>query len=218
MSISAQMVKDLRDKTGAGMMDCKKVLEASEGNIAQAIEMLRQKGLASANKKSQRVAAEGVVESYIHTGSKIGVLLELNCETDFVARRTEFQTLAKDIAMQVAASPNVEYVSLEEIPESIIIEEKRIEAGREDLQDKPDNVKEKILAGRIEKRLKELSLVDQAFIKQTDITVGELITKNIALLGENIQLKRFEKFIVGGGAPKQENNFVDDVAQMLEKK
>mmetsp|Transcript_30904 Transcript_30904/g.118451 ORF Transcript_30904/g.118451 Transcript_30904/m.118451 type:complete len:213 (-) Transcript_30904:634-1272(-) len=212
------MVKDLRDKTGAGMMDCKKVLEASEGNIAQAIEMLRQKGLASANKKSQRVAAEGVVESYIHTGSKIGVLLELNCETDFVARRTEFQTLAKDIAMQVAASPNVEYVSLEEIPESIIIEEKRIEAGREDLQDKPDNVKEKILAGRIEKRLKELSLVDQAFIKQTDITVGELITKNIALLGENIQLKRFEKFIVGGGAPKQENNFVDDVAQMLEKK
>jgi len=218
VSISAQMVKDLRDKTGAGMMDCKKVLEASEGNIAQAIEMLRQKGLASANKKSQRVAAEGVVESYIHTGSKIGVLLELNCETDFVARRTEFQTLAKDIAMQVAASPNVEYVSLEEIPESIIIEEKRIEAGREDLQDKPDNVKEKILAGRIEKRLKELSLVDQAFIKQTDITVGELITKNIALLGENIQLKRFEKFIVGGGAPKQENNFVDDVAQMLEKK
>nr|YP_010336828.1 elongation factor Ts [Stylonema alsidii]UNJ15234.1 elongation factor Ts [Stylonema alsidii] len=218
MNISAQMVKELREKTGAGMMDCKKVLEASEGNIDQALEMLRQKGLASANKKSQRVAAEGIVESYIHTGAKIGVLLELNCETDFVARRNEFQSLAKDIAMQVVASPNIEYVSVADIPEEIIVEEKRIEAGREDLANKPDNVKDKILKGRIEKRLKELSLLDQAFIKQSDITVEELIKKHIALLGENIQLKRFEKFVVGGGAPKETNNFADEVAEILQNK
>lgn len=218
MNISAQMVKELREKTGAGMMDCKKVLEASEGNIDQALEMLRQKGLASANKKSQRVAAEGIVESYIHTGAKIGVLLELNCETDFVARRDEFQSLAKDIAMQIVASPNIEYVSVADIPEKIISEEKRIEAGREDLANKPDNVKEKILQGRIEKRLKELSLLDQAFIKQSDITVEELIKKHIALLGENIQLKRFEKFVVGGGAPKETNNFADEVAEILQNK
>nr|YP_010336434.1 elongation factor Ts [Goniotrichopsis reniformis]UNJ14840.1 elongation factor Ts [Goniotrichopsis reniformis] len=218
MNISAQMVKELREKTGAGMMDCKKVLEASQGDLEQAMEMLRQKGLASANKKSQRVAAEGIIESYIHTGAKVGVLLELNCETDFVARRSEFQALAKDIAMQIVASPSVEYVSVHDIPEEFIIEEKRIEAGRDDLANKPDTVKEKILEGRLDKRLKELSLVDQAFIKQTDITVEELIKKTIALLGENIQLKRFEKFEVGGGTAKKVNNFADEVAEILQKK
>nr|YP_010335845.1 elongation factor Ts [Chroothece richteriana]UNJ14251.1 elongation factor Ts [Chroothece richteriana] len=218
MTISAQMVKELRDKTGAGMMDCKKVLEASDGNLEQAIEMLRQKGLASANKKSQRVAAEGIIESYIHTGSRIGVLLELNCETDFVARRTEFQTLARDIAMQIAASPNIEYISSKDVPENIIEAEKRVEAGREDLANKPDKVKEKILAGRIEKRLKELNLMDQPFIKQSDITIEELIKRNVALLGENIQLRRFEKFIVGGGMEKRTNDFANEVAEILQTK
>nr|YP_010336630.1 elongation factor Ts [Rhodospora sordida]UNJ15036.1 elongation factor Ts [Rhodospora sordida] len=218
MNISAQRVKELRDKTGAGMMDCKKVLEASHGDIDQAIEMLRQKGLASANKKSQRIAAEGIIESYIHTGARIGVLLELNCETDFVARRTEFQTLARDIAMQIVASPDVEYVSIQDIPENVIAEEERIEAGKEDLTNKPANVKDKIVAGRIEKRLKELSLVSQAFIKQPDLTVEELIKKNIALLGENIQLRRFEKFVIGGGVPKKSNNFANEVAEILQNK
>lgn len=218
MNISAQMVKELRDKTGAGMMDCKKVLEASNGDIDQAIEMLRQKGLASANKKSQRIAAEGIIESYIHTGARIGVLLELNCETDFVARRTEFQTLARDIAMQIVASPEVEYVSIQDIPENVIAEEERIEAGKEDLTNKPANVKDKIVAGRIEKRLKELSLISQAFIKQPDLTVEELIKKNIALLGENIQLRRFEKFVIGGGVPKKANNFANEVAEILQNK
>nr|YP_010336236.1 elongation factor Ts [Chroodactylon ornatum]UNJ14642.1 elongation factor Ts [Chroodactylon ornatum] len=218
MTISAQMVKELRDKTGAGMMDCKKVLEASDGNLEQAIEMLRQKGLASANKKSQRVAAEGIIESYIHTGAKIGVLLELNCETDFVARRTEFQTLARDIAMQIVASPNIEYISSQDVPETIIEAEKRVEAGREDLAKKPDKVKEKILAGRIEKRLKELNLMDQPFIKQPDITIEELIKRNVALLGENIQLRRFEKFIVGGGMEKRTNDFANEVAEILQTK
>ena len=217
MNISAQMVKELRDKTGAGMMDCKKVLEASQGDFDQAMEMLRQKGLASATKKSQRVAAEGIIESYIHTGAKIGVLLELNCETDFVARRREFQNLSRDIAMQIVASPNVEYISAEDIPEELITEEKRIEAGKEDLQNKPDNVRDKIVTGRVEKRLKELSLLDQSFIKQPDITIEELIKKHIALLGENIQLRRFERFVVGGGMDKKANNFADEVAEMLQK-
>ena len=216
MNISAQMVKELRDKTGAGMMDCKKVLEASQGDFDQAMEMLRQKGLASATKKSQRVAAEGIIESYIHTGAKIGVLLELNCETDFVARRREFQNLSRDIAMQIVASPNVEYISAEDIPEELITEEKRIEAGKEDLQNKPDNVRDKIVTGRVEKRLKELSLLDQSFIKQPDITIEELIKKHIALLGENIQLRRFEKFIVGGGIEKRSSNFADEVAEILD--
>nr|YP_010336039.1 elongation factor Ts [Tsunamia transpacifica]QUE27930.1 tsf [Tsunamia transpacifica]UNJ14445.1 elongation factor Ts [Tsunamia transpacifica] len=218
MNISAQMVKELRDKTGAGMMDCKKVLEASQGDFDQAMEMLRQKGLASATKKSQRVAAEGIIESYIHTGAKIGVLLELNCETDFVARRREFQNLSRDIAMQIVASPNVEYISAEDIPEELITEEKRIEAGKEDLQNKPDNVRDKIVTGRVEKRLKELSLLDQSFIKQPDITIEELIKKHIALLGENIQLRRFEKFIVGGGIEKRSSNFADEVAEILDHK
>mgnify|MGYP001792118210 CR=1 FL=1 len=217
MNISAQMVKELRDKTGAGMMDCKKVLEASSGNIDQALEMLRQKGLASATKKSQRLAAEGIIESYIHTGAKIGVLLELNCETDFVARRIEFQSLARDIAMQIVASQNVEHVSMEDIPEQIILEEKRIEAGKEDLAQKPEEVRAKIVTGRVEKRLKELSLLDQPFIKQPDITIEELIKKHIALLGENIQLRRFERFVVGGGMDKKANNFADEVAEMLQK-
>ena len=217
MNISAQMVKELRDKTGAGMMDCKKVLEASSGNIDQALEMLRQKGLASATKKSQRLAAEGIIESYIHTGAKIGVLLELNCETDFVARRIEFQSLARDIAMQIVASQNVEHVSMEDIPEQIILEEKRIEAGKEDLAQKPEEVRAKIVTGRVEKRLKELSLLDQPFIKQPDITIEELIKKHIALLGENIQLRRFERFVVGGGMDKKANNFADEVADMLQK-
>ena len=218
MNISAQMVKELRDKTGAGMMDCKKVLEASQGDFDQAMEMLRQKGLASATKKSQRVAAEGIIESYIHTGAKIGVLLELNCETDFVARRREFQNLSRDIAMQIVASPNVEYISAEDIPEELITEEKRIEAGKEDLQNKPDNVRDKIVTGRVEKRLKELSLLDQSFIKQPDITIEELIKKHIALLGENIQLRRFEKFIVGGGIEKRSSNFADELAEILDHK
>lgn len=217
MNISAQMVKELRDKTGAGMMDCKKVLEASSGDIDQALEMLRQKGLASATKKSQRLAAEGIIESYIHTGAKIGVLLELNCETDFVARRIEFQSLARDIAMQIVASQNVEHVSMEDIPEQMILEEKRIEAGKEDLAQKPEEVRAKIVTGRVEKRLKELSLLDQPFIKQPDITIEELIKKHVALLGENIQLRRFERFVVGGGMDKKANNFADEVAEMLQK-
>ena len=151
--ISAKLVKELRDKTGAGMMDCKKALKETEGDLNKATEWLRQKGITSADKKSGRVAAEGIVGSYIHTGGRVGVLVEVNCETDFVARREEFQTLVRNIAMQVAACPNVEYVKVEDIPPDVAQKEKEIEMGRDDLGGKPENIKEKIVQGRIEKRL-----------------------------------------------------------------
>lgn len=218
LQISAQIVKALRDKTGAGMMDCKKALEASHGNEEQALESLRQKGLASANKKSGRTAIEGLLESYIHTGGRIGVLVEVNCETDFVARRPEFQKLSKDIAMQIAASPNVEYVSTKDIPDATINLEKRIESGKDDLENKPSEMIEKIVEGRIKKRLKELSLLDQMFIRNPDITIEDLINQNIAILGENIKIRRFVRFVLGGGEENTKSNFADEVADILSKK
>nr|YP_009027532.1 translation elongation factor Ts [Neoporphyra perforata]AGQ17073.1 translation elongation factor Ts [Neoporphyra perforata]AHB35026.1 translation elongation factor Ts [Neoporphyra perforata]AHB35235.1 translation elongation factor Ts [Neoporphyra perforata]AIA19397.1 translation elongation factor Ts [Neoporphyra perforata]AIA19606.1 translation elongation factor Ts [Neoporphyra perforata] len=218
LQISAQTVKALRDKTGAGMMDCKKALEANSGNEVKALESLRQKGLASANKKSSRTAIEGLLESYIHIGGRIGVLVEVNCETDFVGRRPEFQKLAKDIAMQIAASPNVEYVSIEHIPDEVISLEKRIEAGKDDLKNKPANRIEAIIEGRIKKRLKELSLMDQMFIRNQDISIEDLINQNISVLGENIKVRRFVRFVLGGGEENTKANFADEVADILNKK
>ncbi|MBE9129103.1 MULTISPECIES: translation elongation factor Ts [unclassified Coleofasciculus] len=200
--ISAKLVKELREATGAGMMDCKKALLENGGDKDKAKEWLRQKGLASAEKKAGRVAAEGIVGSYIHTGGRVGVLVEVNCETDFVARREEFQGLVKDIAMQVAACPNVEYVKVEDIPSEIAQKEKDIEMGRDDLAKKPDNIKEKIVQGRIEKRLKELSLMDQPYIRDQSITVEELVKQTVALLGENIQVRRFTRYVLGEGIEK----------------
>ncbi|NBD34024.1 MAG: translation elongation factor Ts [Cyanobacteria bacterium] len=204
--ISAKLVKDLREKTGAGMMDCKKALSESDGDVTKAMEWLRQKGITSAEKKQGRVASEGIIDSYIHTGGRIGVLIEVNCETDFVARREEFQTIVRDIAMQVAAYSNVEYVSTAEVPQEIVEQEKAIEKGREDLQGKPDNIKEKIVQGRIDKRLKELSLLDQPFIKDQSITVDEYIKQGIATLGENIQVRRFARFVLGEEADTEEQS------------
>jgi len=197
--ISAKLVKELREKTGAGMMDCKKALKENEGDMNKAIEWLRQKGIASAEKKSGRVAAEGIIGSYIHTGGRVGVLVEVNCETDFVARREEFQALVKDIAMQVAACPNVEYVSVDDIPAAITQREKEIEMGRDDLAKKPDNIKEKIVQGRIDKRLKELSLIDQPYIRDQSKSVEELVKETVALLGEKIQVRRFTRYVLGEG-------------------
>lgn len=154
--ISAQIVKELRDKTGAGMMDCKKALKENNADIAKAIEWLRQKGIARADKISDRVAAEGLIGQYIHTGCRIGVLVEVNCQTDFVARSEAFQTLVRNIAMQIAACPNVEYVKIADIPPEIAQQEKEIEMGRDDLGKKPDNIKEKIVQGRIEKTSKNV--------------------------------------------------------------
>lgn len=311
--ISAQVVKELRERTGAGMMDCKKALKENDGDMTKATEWLRQKGITSADKKAGRVAAEGLVGSYIKTGGQVGVLVEVNCETDFVARREEFQklvqniamqaaessdvqslmtqqyinnqditveefvketiaqigeniqvrrsarfmldegvagrvgsyihtggrvgvlvevncdseavaqgeefqTLVRNIAMQVAACPNVEYVKVEDIPAEIVQKEKDIEMGRDDLAKKPDNIKEKIVQGRIEKRLKEMTLIDQPFIRDQSIIVEELIKQNVATLGENIQVNRFVRFVLGEGIEKQESNFAEEVAAQMGSK
>ncbi|NWF58262.1 MAG: translation elongation factor Ts [Fischerella sp.] len=216
--ISAKLVQELRQKTGAGMMDCKKALQENNGDMAKAEEWLRKKGIAKAGAKADRVAAEGLVGSYIHTGGRVGVLVEINCETDFVARREEFQTLVRNVAMQIAACPNVEYVNVADIPPNIVQKEKDIEMGRDDIANKPDNVKEKIVQGRIEKRLKEMTLMDQPYIRDQSITVEELVKQAIAQLGENIQIRRFVRFILGEGIEKKESNFADEVAAQMGSK
>jgi elongation factor Ts len=216
--ITAQSVKVLREKTGAGMMDCKKALQENDGDIEKAVEWLRQKGITSAEKKSGRIAAEGLVGSYIHTGGRIGVLVEVNCETDFVARGEKFQELVRNVAMQVAACPNVEFVKSDEIPAEKIAKEKEIEMGREDLASKPEKMREKIVEGRIQKRLKELSLLDQPYIKDQNITVEELVKQSVADLGENIQIRRFSRFVLGEGIEKNQVSFADEVAAQTGQK
>jgi elongation factor Ts len=213
--ISAQLVKQLRDKTGAGMMDCKKALKESEGDITKAIEWLRQKGLASAGKKAGRVASEGLVDSYIHTGGRIGVLVEVNCETDFVGRNQAFKSLVQDIAKQIAACPNVEYVKVEDIPADFIEKERSIALGSDALKGKPEAVKTKIVQGKLDKTLREMCLMDQPFIRDQSITVEELVKQAIANLGENIQVRRFQRFVLGEGIEKAESNLADEVAAQI---
>ena len=213
-NITAKLVKDLRDKTGAGMMDCKKALNETNGNLEKAIEWLRKKGIASAEKKSGRVAAEGAIGSYIHTGSRVGVLLELNCETDFVARGEIFQSLLKDISMQVAACPNVEYVSVDDVPQDVVEKEKLIEMGRDDLANKPEQIREKIVEGRIAKRLKELVLLDQPYIKDSALTVEQLVKQTAGKIGENIKVRRFTRYTLGEGIEVKEIGFAEEVESM----
>jgi elongation factor Ts len=213
--ISAQLVKQLRDKTGAGMMDCKKALKESEGDITKAIEWLRQKGLASAGKKAGRVASEGLVDSYIHTGGRIGVLVEVNCETDFVGRNQAFKSLVQDIAKQIAACPNVEYVQVADIPADFIEKERAIALGSDALKGKPEAVKTKIVQGKLDKTLREMCLMDQPFIRDQSITVEELVKQAIANLGENIQIRRFQRFVLGEGIEKAESNLAEEVAAQI---
>ncbi len=212
--VSAKLVKDLRDKTGAGMMDCKKALAESDGDMIKASEWLRQKGIASAEKKSSRIAVEGAIGTYIHTGARVGVLLELNCETDFVARGDLFQELLKDVAMQVAACPNVEYVSTEEIPVDVVEKEKSIEMGRDDLSGKPEQMKAKIVQGRIGKRLKELVLLEQPFIRDSSMTVAELVKQVAGKIGENVKVRRFTRYTLGEGIEVDQTDFATEVASM----
>lgn len=311
--ISAQVVQQLRQKTGAGMMDCKKALKETDGDMDKAVDWLRQKGIATAGKKGDRVAAEGLVDSYIQTDGRLGVLVEVNCQTDFVARNeafkalvhniaiqaansedveslmaqpyTEdqnitveelvkqniaqlgeniqvrrfsrfglatgtqglvdsyihtggrvgvlvelncqsesatreeaFKTLVRNVAMQIAACPNVEYVDVDSIPAEIAQKEKDIEMGRDDLAKKPENIKEKIVQGRIEKRLKELTLMDQPYIRDQSITVEELVKQNAKNLGVDIQVRRFVRFVLGEGIAKQESNFAEEVAAQMGSK
>ena len=213
-NITAKLVKELRDKTGAGMMDCKKALNETNGDVEKAIEWLRKKGIASAEKKSGRVAAEGSIGSYIHTGSRVGVLLELNCETDFVARGEIFQSLLKDVAMQIAACPNVEYVSIDEIPNEVVKKEKQIEMGRDDLTGKPDQIKEKIVEGRISKRLNELVLLEQPYIKDSSLSVEQLVKETAGKIGENIRIRRFTRYTLGEGIEVETVGFAEEVASI----
>lgn len=197
LHIDAERVRELRHKTGAGMMNCKKALLEANGNFEEAIKSLREKGQASAHQKVNRKTIEGIVSSYIHIGGKIGVLIEVNCETDFVARREEFQELVQNLAMQIAASPDVLYIQSEDIPEEIVLNEKSIESEKEDLKNKPDDIKEKIVLGRVEKTLNTLTLLNQPFIRDANITIDELIKEKISLFGENIRLKRFTRYTLG---------------------
>jgi elongation factor Ts len=310
--ITAKMVQELRRQTGAGMMDCKKALGETEGDLTKASEWLRQKGMVAAGKKSDRVTAEGLVDNYIQADGKTGVLIEVNCQTDFVARNDafkdlvqslahqaitadsvdallaqpyaadnsikvseaivqsiakigenlnvrrlanyqvaagtagavdcyihtggrvgvllelgcasakvadsdDFKALARNLAMQVAACPNVEYIEVSEIPEAIASKEKEIEMGRDDISNKPDNIKEKIVQGRIDKRLKEMTLVDQPYIKDQNISVTELIGQTTKQLGEAVTVRRFTRFILGEGIEKVESNFADEVAAQMGK-
>jgi elongation factor Ts len=311
--ISAKLVQELRQKTGAGMMDCKKALIETEGNVEEAADWLRKKGISKAGAKSDRIAAEGLVDTYIQPGGRVGVLIEVNCQTDFVARNEafkalvknlakqaatadsvesllaqpyadspsatveefikqtiatlgeniqvrrfinfalaegtsgvvdsyihtggrvgvlvelgsqaesvaanpEFQSLARNTAMQVAACPNVEYVSVDQIPAEIAQKEKDIEMGKDDLANKPDNIKEKIVQGRIEKRLKELTLIDQPYIRDQSISVEDLLKQAKTQLGTEIQVTRFVRYILGEGIDKQEISFADEVAAQIGSK
>ena len=212
--ISAKLVKELRDQTGAGMMDCKKALNETSGDLTKATEWLRQKGIASAEKKSGRTAAEGAVGSYIHTGARVGVLVEVNCETDFVARGDAFQELVRNVAMQIAACPNVEFVTTDDIPADVKERESNIEMGRDDLGNKPEAMKAKIVEGRVNKRLKELALLEQPFIKDSSLSVAEMVKQLAGKIGENIQVRRFTRYTLGEGIEVKEDDFAAEVAAM----
>lgn len=196
MEITSSMVKELRTKTGAGMMDCKEALAAVGGDFEKAIDYLRKKGLSAATKRSSKAAKDGTISSYIHMGGKIGVMVEINCETDFVAKTDDFQTLAKDIAMHIAAS-NPLYVRPEEIPESSLEREKEIYRSQLREEKKPEKIWDKIIEGKLKKYYEDVCLTEQKFIKNTDITVGTLVSNMIAKTGENIILRRFARFQLG---------------------
>ena len=215
--INAANIKALREKTGAGMMECKKALTEANGNEERAIEILRERGLASAKKKEGRVAAEGVVGSYIHMGGKVGVLVEVNCETDFVARGEEFQQLVKDIAMHIAAA-EPRYVSRDEVTANVLDKEREIARAQAKNDpknaNKPDQVIDKIVEGRLNKFYEEFVLLDQPFIKDPAQTVGELVTEKIAKTGEKITIRRFARYKMGEGLSKRGDDFQDEVAKL----
>ena len=214
MEISASLVKELRELTGAGMMDCKKALQESNGNIEKAIEYLRENGLAKAAKKAGRLASEGIVEAYIHGGGRIGVLVEVNIETDFAAKNEEFRSFVKDIAMQIAAmSP--QYVRREEVPAEVVEKEKEILKAQAINEGKPEHIAEKMVAGRLEKFFNEVCLLEQPFIKDSDKTVEQVLKEKIALIGENINIRRFVRFEKGEGLEKKEENFADEVMKQI---
>jgi len=204
------MVKELRQTTGAGMMDCKKALVETEGNIDAAVDYLRENGLAAAAKKAGRIASEGVVEAYIHAGGRVGVMIELNCETDFVAKTDKFKSLARDIAMQIAAT-NPSCVRREEVSLEVLEHEREILRAQALNEGKPANIVEKMITGRVEKYYKEACLMEQTFIKNPDQTITQLINETISRIGENVSIRRFTRYQLGEGMEKKANDFAAEV-------
>ena len=209
MKITAQMIKELRERTGAGMLDCKKTLTEVDGDMEKAIDLLRTKGLAKAAKKAGRIASEGIVGSYIHAGGKIGVLLEVNCETDFVARTDDFQDLVRDIAMHIAAV-DPRFVRKEEVTEDVLERERAIFKEQALAEGKPAAVVDRIVEGKIGKFYGESVLLEQNFVKNPDVKVGEMVAEKIAKIGENIQVRRFARFKLGEGIEKKEVDFAQE--------
>ncbi|MBE3593852.1 MAG: translation elongation factor Ts [Candidatus Carbobacillus altaicus] len=210
MSVTASQVKELRERTGAGMMECKKALLDAGGDMEKAIEILRERGMATAQKKAGRIAAEGVIESYIHAGGRIGVLVEVNCETDFVAKTDDFKALAREIAMQIAAyAPK--YVSREDVPEEVIAYERDIYRQQALNEGKPEHIAEKMVEGRLKNYFKEVCLLEQPYIKDGDKTVEQLLHDYVAKIGEKIAVRRFVRYELGEGLEKRKDNFAEEV-------
>ena len=216
MAISASDVKTLREMTGVGMMDCKKALTEADGNLDRAVEILREKGIASATKKGGRIAAEGIVESYIHMGGKIGVLIEVNCETDFVAKTPEFKSFVRDVAMHVAAA-NPQYLSREEVPADVLEKEREILRAQARNEGKPEKIIERMVEGRVEKFYKDNCLLDQQFVKDPDMTIAQYVTDRIQKPGENVKIRRFVRYEMGEGLTKRQDNFAEEVAAQAAK-
>jgi len=214
--ISASDVKQLREKTGAGMMDCKHALTGANGDMEKAIKILREKGLASAAKKAGRIAAEGIVDSYIHLGGKIGVLVEVNCETDFVAKTPVFRQLVKDIAMQIAAA-NPLYLEPADVPAEVLEKEKEILRAQALNEGKPEKIIDKMVEGRLQKYYKEFCLLEQAFVKDPEKSIRDLVNEKIAELGEKISIRRFVRYEMGEGLEKRKDNFAEEVMKQASK-
>ncbi len=212
--INASDIKDLRAKTGAGIQDCQKALVASDGDMEKAVAYLREKGIANVAKKASRIAGEGVVGSYIHMGGKIGVLVEVNCETDFVAKSDEFNQLVKDISMQIAAA-RPEYVRIEEVPQENVEKEKEILIVQAKNEGKPQNIAEKMVEGRIKKYYKDVCLMEQDFVKDPSKTIADLITEATLKIGEKITIRRFVRYEMGEGLEKRKDNFAEEVMNQM---
>jgi elongation factor Ts len=216
MAVSAQAVKELREKTGAGMLDCKKALEEANGDLTKASEILREKGLAAAAKKGDRIATEGVVESYIHAGGRIGVLVEVNCETDFVGKTDSFREFVRDIAMQIAAT-NPLYVAREEVPQEALDKEREILRNQALNEGKPAHIVDKMVEGRLAKYYEDYCLLEQAYIKDQDKTINALLNEKVATIGEKISIRRFVRYELGEGLEKKHDNFVEEVMSQVKQ-
>lgn len=216
MAVTAQAVKELREKTGAGMLDCKKALEEANGDLTKASEILREKGLAAAAKKGDRIATEGVVESYIHAGGRIGVLVEVNCETDFVGKTDSFREFVRDIAMQIAAT-NPLYVGREEVPQEALDKEREILRNQALNEGKPAHIVDKMVEGRLAKYYEEYCLLEQAYIKDQDKTINALLNEKVATIGEKISIRRFVRYELGEGLEKKQDNFVEEVMAQVKQ-